>query len=105
MNLTITRKLMLGFGSVLLLMAVVAGIGVYSVFSLRHSAQQTTRIGDRLNSISVEIQMHNLEAQRKVKSYFSEKSKIGEESAYSTYMEEADFEVHEMRSLVTKAVQ
>jgi methyl-accepting chemotaxis protein len=105
MRMTITNKLLLGFGGVLLLLAAVAAVGIYSVIRLRHSAQETTRIGDRLNSISVEIQVHNLEAQRKAKSYFLEKGKLGEENARATYLDEATFEVHEIESLASKAVQ
>src|SRR6202012_5846369 len=93
-----------GFAGMLLLMAAIAGIGIYAVFSLRHSAQETTRIGDRLNAIAIEIQVHNLEAQRKAKSYFEQRSIMGEESAKETYLDEADFEVHDIQSSVTKAV-
>ena len=65
MRPTIKNKLVGGFSAVLALMGVVAAIGVYSVLSLRTSALETARVGDRLNSISLEIQVHNLEAQRK----------------------------------------
>jgi CHASE3 domain sensor protein len=105
MQMTIRSKLLLGFGGVVLLMAAVAGVGLYAVFSLRHSAQETTRIGARLNSISIEIQVHNLEAQRKAKSYFVEKATLGEDNARATYLDEAKFEVHEIQSLASKAVQ
>jgi len=105
MKMTITNKLLLGFGGLLLLTAVIAGIGIYAVSNLRHSAQETTRIGARLNSISVEIQVHNLEAQRKATSYFLQKAALGEENARATYLDEATFEVHEIQSLASKAVQ
>jgi HAMP domain-containing protein len=105
MKPTIKNKLLLGFSGMLLLMAAVAGIGSFAVLSLRHSAQETTRIGDRLNSIAIEIQVHNLEAQRKAKDYFLKKATMGEESARETYLDEADFEVNEIQSLASKAVQ
>jgi nitrogen fixation/metabolism regulation signal transduction histidine kinase len=105
MRPTIKNKLLLGFSGVLLLMTAVSGIGTYAVFSLRRSAQETTRIGDRLNSIAVEIQVHNLEAQQKARNYFLEKAKMGEENARATYLDEADFEIHEIQSLADKAVQ
>jgi nitrogen fixation/metabolism regulation signal transduction histidine kinase len=105
MKMTIKNKLLLGFTGVLLLMAAIAGIGSYAVFSLRKSAQDTTRIGDRLNSISVEIQMHNLEAQRKVKSYFLERGAMGEQKASETYLDEANFEISEIQSLASRALK
>ncbi|HTZ57127.1 MAG TPA: HAMP domain-containing protein [Acidobacteriaceae bacterium] len=104
MKPTIRNKLLLGFSGMLLLMAAIAGIGIYAVFSLRHSAQETTRIGDRLNAIAIEIQVHNLEAQRKAKSYFEQRVIMGEESARETYLDEADFEVHDIESSISKAV-
>jgi CHASE3 domain sensor protein len=67
MKPTIRNKLLAGFGGVLLLLAVVAGIGIYSVFRLRHSAEDATRIGGQLNAVALEIQVHNLEAQRRIK--------------------------------------
>ena len=104
MKPTIRNKLIVGFSGMLLLMAVIAAIGTESVLRLRRSAQETTQIGDRLNSIAIEIQVHNLEAQRKAKEYFVQKGSLGEEDARATYLDEADFEVHEIRSLATKAV-
>src|SRR5271170_2341323 len=72
MKPTIKNKLVGGFSAVLFLMVVVAAIGVYSVLSLRTSALETARVGDRLNSIALEIQVPYLEAQRKIKSYLAE---------------------------------
>jgi hypothetical protein len=77
MRATIKNKLVGGFSVVLFLMGVGAAIGVYSVLSLRTSALETARVGDRLNSISLEIQVHNLEAQRKIKSYLAEFKQLG----------------------------
>jgi HAMP domain-containing protein len=105
MKPTIRNKLLLGFGEILFLLVAIAGTGTYSVFTLRHSAQETTLIGDRLNSIAIEIQVHNLEAQRKAKNYFDQRASMGEESARETYLDEADFEVDNIRSLVAKAIQ
>ncbi len=64
---TIRNKLVAGFTGVLVLMAAVATIGGYAVFSLRADANEATRVGARLNSLALEIQVHNLEAVRKVK--------------------------------------
>jgi two-component system, sensor histidine kinase and response regulator len=99
MRPTIKNKLVGGFGAVLFLMGIVAAIGVYSVLSLRTSALETARIGDRLNSISLEIQVHNLKAQRKIKSYLAEFKQLGAEKARETYLDEAEFEIHEIESL------
>ncbi len=65
MKPTIRNKLLAGFSGVLLLMAAVSAIGIYAQLSLRHSAQDATRIGGQLNSVALEIQVHNLEAQRR----------------------------------------
>ena len=105
MRPTIKNKLVGGFSAVLFLMGVVAAIGVYSVRSLRTSALETARVGDRLNSISLEIQVHNLEAQRKIKSYLAEFKQLGAEKARETYLDEAEFEIHEIESLAKRGVR
>ena len=105
MKPTIRNKLIAGFSCLMILMSAVAGIGILALFSLKRDAHDATTIGDRLNSIAIEIQVHNLEAQRKAKSYFLEKGKLGEENARATYLDEATFEVHEIESLASKAVQ
>ena len=105
MRPTIKNKLVGGFSAVLFLMGVVAVIGVYSVLSLRTSALETARVGDRLNSISLEIQVHNLEAQRKIKSYLAEFKQLGAEKARETYLDEAQFEIHEIVSLAKRGVR
>jgi methyl-accepting chemotaxis protein len=104
MKATIRNKLVWGFSGVLLLLAMVAAIGVYAVFSLRHSAQDATRIGGRLNAMALEIQVHNLEAQHRVKSYLLEVKSLGAEKARETYLDEADFEISAIDSLASKAV-
>jgi nitrogen fixation/metabolism regulation signal transduction histidine kinase len=104
MKPTIRNKLLGGFSCVLLLMAIVAGIGIYSVFSLRHSAQDATRVGGQLNAVALEIQVHNLEAQRRIKGYLADVKKIGAKSARETYLDEATFEIHEMETLADRAV-
>jgi nitrogen fixation/metabolism regulation signal transduction histidine kinase len=105
MRPTIKNKLVGGFTALLLLMGVVAVIGMYSVVALRRSALETARVGDRLNSISLEIQVHNLEAQRKTKSYLSEFKTLGPEKAREMYLDEAQFEVHEIESLAARGVK
>ena len=105
MRPTIKNKLVGGFSGLLLLMGVVAVIGIVSVLSLRRSALETARVGDRLNAISLEIQVHNLEAQRLAKSYLMEVRKMGAEKAREAYLDEADFEVHEIETLAAKAVR
>ena len=105
MRPTIKNKLVGGFSAVLSLMGVVAAIGVYSVLSLRTSALETARVGDRLNSIALEIQVHNLEAQRKIKSYLTEFKQLGAEKARETYLDEAEFEIHEIESLAKRGVR
>jgi hypothetical protein len=72
MKTTIRNKLVWGLCGVLVLLDSVAAIGIYAVFSLGHSARDATRIGGRLNAMALEIQVHNLEAQRRVKSYLLE---------------------------------
>src|ERR1700749_235264 len=105
MRPTIKNKLIGGFSAVLFLMGIVAAIGVYSVLSLRTSALETARVGDRLNSIALEIQVHNLEAQRKIKSYLAEFKQLGADKARETYLDEADFEIHEIESLGKRGVR
>ena len=102
---TIKNKLVGGFSGLLLLMGIVAVIGIVAVLSLRRSALETARVGDRLNAIALEIQVHNLEAQRLAKSYLSEVTKIGAVQAREQYLDEAGFEVHEIEALAAKAVQ
>ncbi len=105
MKPTIRNKLLLGFGGLLLLMVLVSAIGLYAVYRLRYSALQATRIGDRLNAISLEIQVHNLEAQRRVNSYLREVASLGPEKGREVYLDEADFEIDEIQSLTDKAIQ
>jgi len=105
MRPTIKNKLRGGFGALLLLMAIVTAVGVYAVLSLRASALETARVGDRLNSISLEIQVHNLEAQRRIKSYLEEFKQLGPEKARETYLDEAGFEISEIESLAEKGVR
>jgi methyl-accepting chemotaxis protein len=104
MKATIRNKLVLGFCGVLVLLGLVAAIGMYAVFSLRHSAQDATRIGGRLNAVALEIQVHNLEAQRRVRSYLLEVKSLGPEKAREQYLDEANFEISAIESLGTKAV-
>jgi nitrogen fixation/metabolism regulation signal transduction histidine kinase len=94
-----------GFSAMFVLMGVVTAIGVYSVLSLRTSALETARVGDRLNAISLEIQVHNLEAQRKIKSYLAEFKQLGADKARETYLDEAEFEIHEIESLAKRGVR
>jgi methyl-accepting chemotaxis protein len=103
MKATIRNKLVWGFCGVLVLLAAVAAIGMYAVFSLRHSAQDATRIGGRLNAVALEIQVHNLEAQRRVKSYLLEVRTLGPDKARELYLDEADFEIAAIDSLASKA--
>jgi methyl-accepting chemotaxis protein len=104
MKATIRNKLVWGLCGVLVLLASVAAIGIYAVFSLRHSAQDATRIGGRLNAMALEIQVHNLEAQRRVRSYLSEVKTLGPEKAREQYLDEADFEIAAIEALASKAV-
>jgi len=105
MKPTIRNKLLAGFSGVLVLMAAVAGIGIYSVFSLRHSAQDATRIGGQLNAVAIEIQVHNLEARRRIESYLTDVKTIGPGPAREMYLDEADFEIHEIETLSDRAVK
>jgi hypothetical protein len=86
-------------------MAVLAVVSGYAVFSLRQSANQATRVGARLNSIAIEIQVHNLEAQRRVKSYMALAPSSENQQKREMYLEEATFEIHEIQSLVEKATE
>lgn len=104
MKPTIRNKLIWGFCGVLLLLAGVAGIGMYAVSSLRQSAQDATRVGGRLNAMGLEIQVHNLEAQRRVRGYLDSVKTMGAAKARETYLDEADFEIQAIESLATKAV-
>jgi HAMP domain-containing protein len=104
MKLTIRNKLIAGFSCLLLLMSAIAGIETFALFSLKRDAHDATTIGDRLNSIAIEIQVHNLEAQRRIKSYVSEVGTLGPEKAREMYLDEAYFEINEMETLSAKAV-
>lgn len=61
MKLTIRNKLIWGYACLLILMSAVAGIGTFALLSLKRDAHEATTVGDRLNSIAIEIQVHNLE--------------------------------------------
>jgi serine phosphatase RsbU (regulator of sigma subunit) len=105
MRPTIENRVVGGFSAVLFLMVIAAAIGTYSVLSLRSSALETARVGDRLSSISLEIQVHNLEVQRKIKSYLAESKQLGADKARETYLDEAEFEIHEIESLAAREVR
>jgi nitrogen fixation/metabolism regulation signal transduction histidine kinase len=105
MKPTIRNKLLAGFSGVLLLMAIVAGIGIYSVFRLQRSARDATLIGGQLNAVALEIQVHNLEAQRRIKGYLADVKTVGVETARDTYLDEAYFEIHEIETLADRAVR
>lgn len=105
MKATIRNKVMGGFAGVLTLMAVLAVISGYAVFSLRRSANQATRVGARLNSMAIEIQVHNLEAQRRVKNYMALAPTAENEQKREMYLEEATFEINAIQSLVQKATE
>jgi methyl-accepting chemotaxis protein len=104
MKPTIRNKLTAGFAGMIVLMAIVAGIGGYAVFSLRRSAYDATRVGARLNSYALEIQVHNLEAERRVRDYMMLAKSGGSEKKREMYLEEAGFEIHEIQSLAQKAI-
>ncbi len=104
MTLTIRNKLILGFSATILLMGAVAGIGAYAVLNLRQSARDATHIGGRLNSVALEIQVHNLEAERRIKNYLIQSKIIGAQKAHETYVEEAQFEISEIQSVTQKAI-
>ncbi len=105
MKATIRNKLVAGFSGVLLLMGAVAGIGGYAVFSLRHDANQATRVGARLNSLALEIQVHDLEASRKFKNYLAEIGPAGTDKKRQMYLEESTFEINEIQSLAARAME
>lgn len=105
MKPTIRNKLIYGFCGVLLLLAAVAGIGTYAVFSLRQSARDATRIGGRLNAMGLEIQVHNLEAQRRMRGYLDAVATMGAAKARETYLDEAEFEIHAIESQAAKALE
>jgi methyl-accepting chemotaxis protein len=102
MKFTIRKKLVLGFSGVMVLMASVAAIGTFAVFRLRQSANDATRIGARLNALALEIQIHDLEAARRVRNYLAQPKADG--AQHEGYLEEARFELHEIQSLATQAV-
>jgi methyl-accepting chemotaxis protein len=104
MKPTIRNKLVGGFCGVLVLLIAVAAIGGYAVFSLRHSAQEATRVGGRLNALGLEIQVHNLEAQRRIRSYLAAVTTLGAAKAREMYLDEADFEIQAIESVAAKAV-
>jgi HAMP domain-containing protein len=105
MKATIRNKLVAGFSGVLVLMAAVAAIGGYAVFSLRRDANDATRVGARLNSLALEIQVHDLEATRRVKSYLAEAAVPGADKKRQMYLDEATFEINEIQSLAAKAME
>jgi methyl-accepting chemotaxis protein len=105
MKATIRNKLVAGFSSVLVLMAAVATIGGYAVFSLRRDANDATRVGARLNSLALEIQVHDLEASRRVKNYLAQSAAPGAGKKRRMYLEEAAFELNEIKSLAAKAME
>jgi methyl-accepting chemotaxis protein len=105
MKATIRNKLVGGFSGVLALMAAVAAIGGYAVFSLRHDANQATRVGARLNSLALEIQIHDLEASRRVKNYLALTGTAGGDKKRRMYLEESTFEINEIQSLAAKAME
>lgn len=101
MKPTIKNKLVGGCASLLLLILIVASIGAFSVFSLRRSAFQTTRVGDRLNADSLEIQVHTLQAESQVRDYLNGIKTMGAQQAKETYLDEAEFEVNEIQNLAS----
>src|SRR5271169_6188736 len=105
MKPTIKNKLVGGCTCLLLVILGVAGIGALSVFSLRRSAFQTTRVGDRLNAESLEIQVHTLQAESQVRDYLNGIKTMGAESAKETYLDEAEFEVNEIQNLSANLVK
>lgn len=101
---TIANKLRWGAAGVIALVATLSGIGGYAVSTLRNGAFDATRVGGRLNAVSLEIQVHNLEAQRRVKNYLEAVPKLGPEKAREEFLDEAQFEIHEIETLAAKAV-
>jgi len=102
---TIRNKLTAGFSGVLILMAIVALIGGYAVFTLRRDANDATRVGARLNSLALEIQIHDLEASRKVNNYLAQTGTAGRDKKRKMYLEEAKFEINEIQTLASKALE
>jgi HAMP domain-containing protein len=54
--------------------------------------------------MAIEIQVHNLEAARRVKNYLSEQEVPGAEKKRRMYLEESKFEINEIQSLASKAM-
>ncbi len=105
MKLTIRNKLVAGFSFLLLVILGVAAIGTFSVFSMRRSAFQLTRVGDRLNAESLEIQVHTLQAEEQVDGYLAGVKTMGAEQAKTTYLDEAEFEVDEIQNLAVNLIK
>jgi HAMP domain-containing protein len=101
---TIKNKLWGGCIGFVLLMVIVATISVWAVINLRRSALETARVGDRLNAISLEIQVHNLEAQRLAAAFVGSVNRIGLQEAKDEFLDEANFEVSSIQALAEKAV-
>jgi len=105
MKLTIKSKLVGGCSCLLLVILGVAGIGAFSVLSLRRSAFQTTRVGDRLNAESLEIQVHTLQAESQVRDYLNGIKTMGAQQSKETYLDEAEFEVNEIQNLAANLMK
>ena len=105
MKPTIKNKLVGGFAGLLLVIVGVACIGAFSVFSLRRSAFETTRVGDRLNSESLEVQVHTLQAHSLARAYLNGIKTMGAQQAKDTYLDEAEFEVNEIQNLAANLVK
>ncbi len=104
MKPTIRNKLVAGFCGVLVLMAAVASIGSFAVFSLKKGAYDAIQVGAQLNASALEIQLHNVEADRRITKYLTQVKELGAEKANGSLLEDAKFEIHEIESLVDKAV-
>jgi methyl-accepting chemotaxis protein len=72
MKTSIRRRLQVGFGAVIGLMALVALVAIAATLSLHHEATEAVHFGARLNSIGLEIRLHNLEAQEQEKDFLLE---------------------------------
>jgi len=105
MKPTIKNKLVGGCTGLLLVILGVACIGAFSVFSLRRSAFETTRVGDRLNSESLEVQVHTLQAHNLARAYLNGITTMGAEQAKSTFLDEAEFEINEIQNLAANLVK
>jgi serine phosphatase RsbU (regulator of sigma subunit) len=103
MKSTIRNRLILLCSCLLVLMAAVAAVCSLSLERLKRDAHEAIAVGARLHSIAIEIQVHNLKAQRRIKEYLAEVDKLGPEKARQMYLEESDFEIHEMETLAAKA--